>query len=1346
MRFLMLCPVLLVFLTPDPRGVIPPSFDPATIREAVDAAVDGESLVGFPNRHEDEAIDSAKTITVESLFITSGSLGGRGRIGNRKDWFFEIDSETEWNAGTFLGTETDGNGILRLEEDVTLYGDGSDGDVVIGTNTELTRDMNYRDLTVSMGATLDTAGYTIRVSGILTNLGTITDSRSGGAGGAGGSGGDGGYEGGAPQPGQSGDPGTSPSIAQAGWGGGGGNGGGGGGGAWDTYFNEEVEGGRGGAGGQGGPGGGYVKILVHTLNNAGIIHANGGAGSGGKNGDEGQYVQYQEFFPWQDDRDMAGGGGGGGAGGSGGDGGTVDITYGYLINSGACEAETGAVGSGGSGGNGIDTVEPAGNYQVETNGADGGSGPNPGGTGGRSEIENLYSDGGTPGNQGAAGLAGTVSVIRSNLFTLHGVYESVILDPGETVNWTYALVDTTQPSGTSVLVEYGEDESGTWQWYANLGDVPDSKRLKVRITLDTTDASITPTVDKVLVAYYSYVNNPPFTPGYAEPAHGAVRVVNHPLLTWVGGDPDTGDTVDYDIYFGPVNPPSLVASQQTSRMYDPGILDPGATYYWKVVARDGVGATAESPVFIFTTEPDLKMDVDTKTQWDEGQYGDTHADAQGDLLLAGDPSLYGDGTDGDQTITQYTLLSRDMNFRDLTVSAGAILDTAGYTVRVSGMLNNAGTITDTVSGGNGGSGGDEGQGGFGCYSHNQPTQGETGKAGGAPSVSPAGRGGDGGCGGNGGGGAWDDTYDEDAFGGDGGAGGRGGAGGGYVVLFAFDLNNQGVIHADGEPGDAAEDGQVGAYREYGTFPFLDLDMAGGGGGGGVGGHGGDGGTVEITYAYLTSLGAVRADGGAAGDPGDGGSGLNTYESKAVTQEDEYGASGGPGGNGGFSEAGSGGSAPGNMGLPGSSGMAGTVTLIPSIRHASSGQYLSKAFDAGEVVDWKTTSLNATIPTGTGVIVEFGEEISGTWIWYPYLEDIPDSRRLKLRITLSTTDLALTPSVDRITVTYGTDHVLRVPGDHANIQDALNAASLGNTIRVAPGTYHENLDFLGKAVTLCSEEGAHATVIDGGQAGPVVTFGCGEGLDSVLEGFTLTNGKGSAQSGGGIFCDASSPKIVSNRVIDNTTDGSGGGVSCLDHASPLLVNNVIVNNAALVAGGGIHCGPRGCSPLIVNNTLYGNTAGQWGGGIQSASPVIIANTILWGDSAPSGDELYVGHLFESPCVVFVKHSDVDGGPAAAGAEPGCLLCWETATMISVDPLFVNQGGGDYSLMYLSPCLDLGNNAFLPVDVILDHGGDPRRVQGLPPGNGMMIVPVGSSGSARIADMGADEFCAVKKQKL
>src|SRR5437016_11786219 len=85
--------------------------------------------------------------------------------------------------------------------------------------------------------------------------------------------------------------------------------------------------------------------------------------------------------------------------------------------------------------------------------------------------------------------------------------------------------------------------------------------------------------------------------------------------------------------------------------------------------------------------------------------------------------------------------------------------------------------------------------------------------------------------------------------------------------------------------------------------------------------------------------------------------------------------------------------------------------------------------------------------------------------------------------------------------------INVPASQPTIQAAINAASNGDTVLVAPGTYRENINFMGKAITVTSSSGPSVTTINGGAAGSVVTFTSNEGTNSVLSGFTITNGLG-----------------------------------------------------------------------------------------------------------------------------------------------------------------------------------------------------------------------------------------------
>src|SRR3954465_7558775 len=90
-------------------------------------------------------------------------------------------------------------------------------------------------------------------------------------------------------------------------------------------------------------------------------------------------------------------------------------------------------------------------------------------------------------------------------------------------------------------------------------------------------------------------------------------------------------------------------------------------------------------------------------------------------------------------------------------------------------------------------------------------------------------------------------------------------------------------------------------------------------------------------------------------------------------------------------------------------------------------------------------------------------------------------------------------------------IIHVPADQPTIQAAINAATNGDTVLVADGTYKENINFNGKLITVTSQHGASKTTIDGGGVNTVVLFVTNETSASILNGFTITNGSAGFQS-------------------------------------------------------------------------------------------------------------------------------------------------------------------------------------------------------------------------------------------
>jgi len=265
--------------------------------------------------------------------------------------------------------------------------------------------------------------------------------------------------------------------------------------------------------------------------------------------------------------------------------------------------------------------------------------------------------------------------------------------------------------------------------------------------------------------------------------------------------------------------------------------------------------------------------------------------------------------------------------------------------------------------------------------------------------------------------------------------------------------------------------------------------------------------------------------------------------------------------------------------------------------------------------------------------------------------------------------------------------INVPADQPTIQAGINVASNGDTVLVADGTYtgtgNVNLDFNGKAITVESVNGAATTIIDcqnvAGTRGAY--FHNGETASSVLDGFTIQNGRGGNEhfgfnTGGAIHCRHASPAIVNCILKFNSASYAGGAIYTY-YSSLYLTNCVIVRNSVGSYGSGIIL-ERGISN-IVNCTIADNSGGRAGVSFVGGANATITNTIVWNN-----------RVFVQNSAVNVIYSDIQGGYSGTGN-------------INVAPMFVDAANGDYHLQAGSACIDAGTTANAPTE---DMEGNPR----------------------------------------
>jgi hypothetical protein len=96
-------------------------------------------------------------------------------------------------------------------------------------------------------------------------------------------------------------------------------------------------------------------------------------------------------------------------------------------------------------------------------------------------------------------------------------------------------------------------------------------------------------------------NQPPVVPSSPSPANGSSDESVNVDLSWSGGDPDPGDSVTYDVYFGTSSSPSKESDNQSGSSYDLSTLAFNTSYYWKIVAWDEQDASTVGPLWSFTT-------------------------------------------------------------------------------------------------------------------------------------------------------------------------------------------------------------------------------------------------------------------------------------------------------------------------------------------------------------------------------------------------------------------------------------------------------------------------------------------------------------------------------------------------------------------------------------------------------------------------------------------------------------------------------------------------------------------------------------------------------------------------
>ena len=270
----------------------------------------------------------------------------------------------------------------------------------------------------------------------------------------------------------------------------------------------------------------------------------------------------------------------------------------------------------------------------------------------------------------------------------------------------------------------------------------------------------------------------------------------------------------------------------------------------------------------------------------------------------------------------------------------------------------------------------------------------------------------------------------------------------------------------------------------------------------------------------------------------------------------------------------------------------------------------------------------------------------------------------------------------IIFTTATAVTKKVPSEYSTIQAGLNAASSGDTVLVAAGTYTENIMWPEtNGIKLISAGDSSNTIIDGGGTSSVIYMNPSSATidtTTLIQGFKITNG-GNVNNGAGIFCSESSPQLKSLMVSGNQADNLGGGIY-VQYGSARLTKSLILSNTAS-SGGGVTLYSSGAvldDLLIENNNSSGN-----GGGLYMWAAASISNSIVDNNSAGgSGGGIYLQSSSNLTNVRVANNSAGSGGGLAVwGSSPSL------GNLTIIGNTASNIGGGIY--MYNTTSANMTN---------------------------------------------------------
>ncbi len=269
-------------------------------------------------------------------------------------------------------------------------------------------------------------------------------------------------------------------------------------------------------------------------------------------------------------------------------------------------------------------------------------------------------------------------------------------------------------------------------------------------------------------------------------------------------------------------------------------------------------------------------------------------------------------------------------------------------------------------------------------------------------------------------------------------------------------------------------------------------------------------------------------------------------------------------------------------------------------------------------------------------------------------------------------------------------IINVPGDYETIQAALNGAETGNTVKVAPGLYSENLTM------------PWGVNLEGDKIDPPVLYGTvafNNLEDSAISYFVVDGILGDAEVGILLKNSAATVHGVTVKGFDTCVSIEGSlGLSVVRNSDIIDCATTAVNidgiagaqvhsNVVSNSGRGIMLSAADVSDVeVLNNTVLTTGFGAIAGAaleLHTDAGYVAYNNVL------------VGNALGLFCLDF-------SCPADYNIVWGNNINYEELTFlgandITKDPKFANWAEGDFHLMFDSPAIDAGTlDAYAPTD--------------------------------------------------